>query len=382
MKAIAGRHQVICSKHYPRDFQQETIIQENGYPLYRRRDAGQSFIIQGKGTARGQQIIIDNRYVVSYNPYLTWRYKAHVNVEICGSIRAVKYIHKYIYKGGDQATVHLKSEKDEIKRYLNGRYIGPTEAIWRIFEFKVHEELRSVTHLAIHLPGEQAIYFPDGLNRQELQEQIENSKTTLTAFFSYHHQYSDGRELLYHEFPAHYRFISKQGWQKRVRAGTAAIGRIWSASPFMGEKYYLRLLLTVVRGPRGFEDLPTVGHECYNTFKEVCVALGLLENDGEWIATFTEGQNYASGYALRQLSTTALQYDTIIRPVDIWNQFKDSFCDDLPHYLASGLIMLPDNALEGMEDVHYDYGLYLIQQLLLEFNKSLSDFQLPLPVLH
>ena len=102
--------------------------------------------------------------MVPYNPYLTWHYKAHVNVEICGSIRAVKYIHKYIYKGGDQATVHLESEKDEIKRYLNGRYIGPTEAIWRIFEFKVHEGLPSVTHLAIHLPGEQAIYFPDSLN--------------------------------------------------------------------------------------------------------------------------------------------------------------------------------------------------------------------------
>jgi len=67
------------------------------------------------------------------------------------------------------------------------------------------------------------------------------------------------------------------------------IGRMWSASPFMGEKYYLRLLLTVVRGPKGYEDLRTVENHSYNCFKQACVALGLLENDGEWIATFTEG---------------------------------------------------------------------------------------------
>ena len=168
MKDIMGRNRATCCKSYPREFQQETIIQENGYPLYRRRNDDHTFIIRGKGTARDQQITIDNRYVVPYNPYLTWRYKAHVNVEICGSIRAVKYIHKYIYKGGDQATVHLESEKHEVKRYLNGRYIVPTKTIWRLFEFKIHEELPSVKHLAIHLPGEQAIYFPDGLSRDEL----------------------------------------------------------------------------------------------------------------------------------------------------------------------------------------------------------------------
>ena len=43
-------------------------------------------------------------------------------------MRAVKYIHKYIYKGNDRTTVEL-GQNDEITQYLYGRYIGPSEAV-------------------------------------------------------------------------------------------------------------------------------------------------------------------------------------------------------------------------------------------------------------
>jgi len=29
-----------CSKHYPRDFNNATIVNKNGYPVYRRRNTG------------------------------------------------------------------------------------------------------------------------------------------------------------------------------------------------------------------------------------------------------------------------------------------------------------------------------------------------------
>ena len=101
-----------CSKHYPREFQSETLLQENGYPLYRRRDNG----ITVPNSAR--TFNFDNRWVVPHSPYLCLRYKAHINVEVCASVHAIKYIHKYIYKGSDQATLHVDSENDEIKQYL------------------------------------------------------------------------------------------------------------------------------------------------------------------------------------------------------------------------------------------------------------------------
>jgi hypothetical protein len=42
---------------------------------------------------------MDNRWVVPYNPYLLQYFNYHINVEACGSIKAVKYLFKYLYKG-------------------------------------------------------------------------------------------------------------------------------------------------------------------------------------------------------------------------------------------------------------------------------------------
>jgi hypothetical protein len=47
--------------------------------------------------------VFDNRWVVPYNPYLTMWYQCHINVEVCSSITAVKYLYKYVYKGHDRA---------------------------------------------------------------------------------------------------------------------------------------------------------------------------------------------------------------------------------------------------------------------------------------
>ena len=139
-----------CSKRFPRAFQVETTIQADGYPLYRRRDNGIQHI---QYNSRGDVIHIwDNRSVVPYNPYLSWRYKAHINVEICASVQAIKYIHKYIYKGSDRTTVQVE-QNDEIFCHLQVRYIGPCEAVWQILGFKIHQDKPSVQRLYIYLLG-------------------------------------------------------------------------------------------------------------------------------------------------------------------------------------------------------------------------------------
>jgi len=58
--------------------------------------------------------------VVPYNPYYIWRYQEHINVEVCASIQAIKYIHKYIYKGSDRATLRLQetTNSDEVQQHL------------------------------------------------------------------------------------------------------------------------------------------------------------------------------------------------------------------------------------------------------------------------
>ena len=55
---------------------------------------------------------LDNRWVVPYNPSLLMRYNCHINVEACSSIKAVKYLFKYIYKGHDRTS--FATEQDII----------------------------------------------------------------------------------------------------------------------------------------------------------------------------------------------------------------------------------------------------------------------------
>ena len=92
---------------------------------------------------------VDNRWVVPHNPYLSRKYNAHINVEICGSIKAVKYLRKYIYKGTDQAMIRITSQegvlaggvaRDEVTQHLECHYVSPAEAVVRIFEFHTHGE--------------------------------------------------------------------------------------------------------------------------------------------------------------------------------------------------------------------------------------------------
>ena len=58
----------------------------------------------------GKRVHLDNRFVVPYNPYLCQKYNAHINVEICVTIKSVKYIYKYVFKGHDCAQVQVTSE--------------------------------------------------------------------------------------------------------------------------------------------------------------------------------------------------------------------------------------------------------------------------------
>jgi len=149
----------------------------------------------------------------------------------------------------------------------------------------------------------------------------------------------------------------------------------------MGERYYLRLLLTVVRGARSFEDLRTVdGIQC-ETFKGACIALRLLEDDGEWIAMFRDAQGFMTGRAFRHLFALALQHTTITNPLAIWEEFREGFCDDLAHLLVTGRVRVPVGGQGMGAGLAHDYGLYHIQEFLNEYGKSLLEFGLPTPAL-
>ncbi len=108
------------------------------------------------------------------------------------------------------------------------------------------------------------------------------ARSTLIAFFEYNAMHEDSRQYLYSEFPAHFTWdLKTRMWKPRQRGKGNRIGRIYHYSPVSGEQYYLRLLLTVVRGPRSFADLYIVEGVRYQTYQAAYIARGLAENDQE-----------------------------------------------------------------------------------------------------
>ena len=66
-------HTPTCSKGFPKRFNSETVVHEDGYPEYRRRDDGRRFTVPAPGR-NGQQVELDNRWIMPYNPYLLRKY--------------------------------------------------------------------------------------------------------------------------------------------------------------------------------------------------------------------------------------------------------------------------------------------------------------------
>jgi len=58
-----------CSRFYPKKLQPTTLIDGDGYLVYRRRNTGR--------TITKNEIIIDNKCIVPYNPKLLKKYQAH-----------------------------------------------------------------------------------------------------------------------------------------------------------------------------------------------------------------------------------------------------------------------------------------------------------------
>jgi hypothetical protein len=204
---------------------------------------------------------------------------------------------------------------------LHGWYVGPSEAAWQIFEFLVHEECLPVIHLPVHLPGKQAVYFPDDLMADKILEQIEKQQSTLMAFFCYnfeHPQDTIVQNLLYQDFPTQYTFNQKTcHWTKR-KGSTKAIGHMYFIPLAAGERYFLRLLLTAVKGPKSFEDLRTTNDILHPTFQAACIAHGLLEDDRDWVICFEEAIVWQTGKQLQVLFSTALVFSCVSDPKPLW----------------------------------------------------------------
>jgi hypothetical protein len=238
-----------CSKHFPKDFCDATVDNEDGYPEYKRPDDGRT-VLKRVGDAF---VELDNRYVVPYNASLLLKYQCHINVEYCASIKAIKYLYTYVYKGHDRAQVRPSCRQavgccfpviaaavlscsllslggiplqvevhpeggdaivDEIQEYLDGRYYSSTEACWRLYAFDMHGRSHSVTRLAVHMPLEQRVVFQGGTQLRHVRDDGP-PVTTLTAYFDMNRLTEEYRDIKYPDMVEHFTWKNKQ-WRPRT----------------------------------------------------------------------------------------------------------------------------------------------------------------------
>jgi hypothetical protein len=353
-----------CSKNYLKDWQEFTTMDGNGYPLYGQRNDGRAFQVGGH--------MVDNRFIVPYSPFLCAMFDCHINVECASSIGSFKYLFKYIQKGPDRASLQLNL-KDEVQRFKYGRYIGPPDAAWRIFHYNIHEQIPNVVRLQVHLPNHHMVIFNPNQDIHTILQRGAQQCTTLTAFFEANSDRGplgqEAQKYTYQEFPQHFIFDeSTKKWKIRRRG--FALGRMYFIKPTAGEQFYLRTLLTVVRGPTSFEDLCRVpgSPNPLPTFYAACLARGLLQDDGEWRLCLQEACEMQTGTRLRHLFATLLLFADPSRPDSLWTDFRHYICDDLHHRLSAMGIQNP-----SPEDT-YDYGLFLLEKILGDSGHSLENF--------
>merc|ERR1712020_346428 len=115
----------VCHKSFPKQCIKHTLWDtEMSYACYRRRSPA-----QGGNEAYHNRRELDNRWVVPYSPYLLLRYNCHINLEICVSAKATKYLYKYVHKGGDRAMMRVDDNVKEqpvnkIKEFQDVRQFG------------------------------------------------------------------------------------------------------------------------------------------------------------------------------------------------------------------------------------------------------------------
>ncbi|XP_051778563.1 uncharacterized protein LOC114645592 [Erpetoichthys calabaricus] len=347
-----------CTKNFPKDFNADTQENTQGYPIYRRR--------QGRTTSVGKYDI-DNRWIVPYNPWLSQKFNAHINVEVCASIQCIKYLYKYVYKGHDAASIALHSEPangvfqhDEIQTFLDGRYVSALEAMWRLNEYNLSEKSHVVIQLPVHLPEQQIIFFHEGHEEQVLQRQA-NKNTMLLAWFELNKTDPEAVELHYTDVPQHYTFQKSSGkWKKRIRGGTKVIGRMPVVAINDTERYDLRLLLTRSVGITSFQHLRTVnGVEC-DTFKEACQQLGLLKDDKIWHDTLTEASQIRMPRFLRELFVFICAFSETHNIPSLWDTLKLSLSEDfLTKYSTSNACIM-----QAILSVTNEDSLYLNEEVL------------------
>ncbi|KAG3037202.1 hypothetical protein PC121_g24109 [Phytophthora cactorum] len=366
-----------CTKGFPKPLSEVTKGNVAGYPVYRRRRRAAGVVLINGKEYDNETI---NLWVVPYNPYLSQKYRCHINVEVCTAITAVKYLYKCVYKGSDKAVITVEAvrgegnqtqiEPNEILRFLNARYIYPVEACVRLLDYSVQGKTHAITQLTIHSENEQMVTFRSSDDPAVVVTR--GKHTMLTRFFelcaSEAPENQGAKSALYQDIPKLFRWDTNAKRWVRRKWYQAALGRMIHVSPRDMQRFYMRVLLCHRKAPTSFENLRTVDGVTYDSYRKAALHAGYLEDDSEWVACMTEASQFRMSYQLRQLFATIIVYSQVVEVGALWERFYDDLSLNCNYKYRN----LEGNAKEEMVKFH---TLKNLNDLLLTNGSAVAHFE-------
>ena len=182
--------------------------------------------------------------------------------------------------------------------------------------------------LSFHLEGNKYCTFRSNEPIEKIAEREEEKYTQLEAYFFLNETDANARQFLYDEIPQHYVWNDADRlWTPRKRG--KKIGRLAYTHHSSGELWYLRLLLTKVRGATSFNALKTVKGKLHDTYQEACKEYGLLDDDNEWDEVLQECVESGFPSQIRQLFVRIMVNCKVADLNVLWEKHWIHMVDDL-----------------------------------------------------
>jgi hypothetical protein len=352
------------------------MVLPNSHVTYARPDNGI--------TTEKNGVKVDNTFVVPHNVDLLVKYQAHINVESVNRNGMERYLFKYTNKGPDCAKATIQRKRgnpdattgtfNEINEYLDCRCVTPNDAAWRIFQFDIHYTNPSVERLPVHLPLQNGVLYTEDDHLDQVIEDPSKLITKLTAWFDANQQYPLAREHTYVDFPIHWTWHTDGKFWKERQNNRPKVGRLANVAPNQGERFYLRLLLHIVKGSRCYSEIRTIAGQQHPTFHAACDALDLLGDDQEWFHAMTDAAHWAFPYQLRQLFVTLLLFCELKDPLKLFEEYVKVMGEDMAYRARQLAPEAPDVIIQ--QHIR-SYVLQELQELLRDAGYSLEHFNLP-----
>ena len=278
-------------------------------------------------------------------------------------------------------------KKNEVRSFQDMKSFGAAESSWRLLEYPLSQRYPSVKRLPVHLKDQQTVRFEE---EGSIFETLESGEITeLTSFFKYNAE-NPGTNVTYINFPEMYVFVNK-AWKIRQR-GCRTIGRIYSVPPNKGDLFYLRILLcdntvNFSAGKVSFEDMLTINGVQHNSYREVCLELGLMKDDEIWSMVLMDAKEQNLPKQMRMLFIILLIFTDIGNPAELFNRFWSDMAEDYklkldsvdindPEILKGFLLRDLKENLETLGHLQtFDFIENLSEELLITLQKIEVKYQ-------